>query len=76
MVHQFLEVASCELPGPHISAISPISEDPSIVGHIIGPGGANLRHIYDTTGCKIKFVQALASHLDLAEVLLVVMGCV
>eukprot|EP00438_Fugacium_kawagutii_P008643 Skav226173 [mRNA] locus=scaffold1708:59814:60848:- [translate_table: standard] len=35
-----------------------IDVDPSIVGHIIGPGGANLRHIFDTTGCKIKFLQA------------------
>jgi len=36
-----------------------IDVDPSIVGHIIGPGGANLRHIFDTTGCKIKFLQAM-----------------
>lgn len=32
-----------------------------MVGHIIGPGGANLRHIFDTTGCKIKFIQARAN---------------
>ena len=38
-------------------------KDPSIVGHIIGPGGANLRHIFDTTGCKIKFVQELTSQI-------------
>ncbi|CAK9091979.1 unnamed protein product [Durusdinium trenchii] len=35
-----------------------VDVDPAMVGHIIGPGGANLRHIFDTTGCKIKFIQA------------------
>ncbi|CAJ1329445.1 unnamed protein product, partial [Effrenium voratum] len=35
-----------------------VDVDPTVVGQVIGPGGANLRHIFDTTGCKIKFIQA------------------
>ena len=37
------------------------SQDPTVVGQVIGPGGANLRHIFDTTGCKIKFIQVRSS---------------
>jgi len=32
--------------------------DPALVGALIGPGGSNLRNIFEATGCKIKFIQA------------------
>lgn len=33
------------------------TEDPAVVGHVIGPGGVNLRLISDATGCRVRVVQ-------------------